>query len=115
MKSSFDIIVRVFFGMYRPTSVRRGTFMSPASPTVIRDVRVKCDRGLALMDYYCFEFKDTAEQGICGFLTSLVAQSDNHALAECLTMLMNPPTSQLVTHFIADALAYHHSDRTMRR
>jgi hypothetical protein len=50
------------------------TFMSPASPTVIKDVSVKSDRGLALRGHYYFNFKDTAEQGICDFPTSLVVQ-----------------------------------------
>jgi hypothetical protein len=35
---------------------------------------MKCDRGLALIGYYYFDFKDIAKQGIRGLLTSLLSQ-----------------------------------------
>jgi hypothetical protein len=35
---------------------------------------MKCDRGLALMGYYYFDFKDIAKQGIHGLLASLLSQ-----------------------------------------
>jgi hypothetical protein len=35
---------------------------------------MKCDRGLALMAYYYFDFKDIAKQGIHGLLASLLSQ-----------------------------------------
>jgi len=35
---------------------------------------MKCDRGLALMGYYYFDFKDIAKQGIRGLLASLISQ-----------------------------------------
>jgi len=50
------------------------TFMSPTSSTIIQQVKTKCDRGLALMGYYYFDFKDIAKQGIRGLLTSLLSQ-----------------------------------------
>ena len=45
-----------------------------ARSSVIQEVKLKCDRGLALMGYYYFDFKDIAKQGIRGLLVSLVAQ-----------------------------------------
>ena len=35
---------------------------------------MKCDRGLALMGYYYFDFKDIAKQGIRGLLAPLLSQ-----------------------------------------
>ena len=35
---------------------------------------MKCDRGLALMGYYYFDFKDIAKQGIRGLIASLLSQ-----------------------------------------
>ena len=35
---------------------------------------MKCDRGLALMGYYYFDFKDIAKQSIRGLLASLLSQ-----------------------------------------
>jgi hypothetical protein len=35
---------------------------------------MKCDRGLALMGYYYFDFKDIAKQDIRGLLISLLSQ-----------------------------------------
>jgi hypothetical protein len=34
---------------------------------------MKCDRGLALMGYYYFDFKDIAKQGVHGLLASLLS------------------------------------------
>ena len=48
--------------------------MLPTSSTIIQNVRAKCNRGLALMGYYYFDFKNVAKQGIRGLLTSLLAQ-----------------------------------------
>ena len=89
---------------------------------------MKCDRGLALMGYYYFDFKDIAKQGIRGFLTSLLAQfcaksnpcyqilselysgnhagsqqPDNEALTECLKEMLRLP-QQLTMYIIVDAI-----------
>ncbi len=48
--------------------------MLPTSSTIIQEIKAKCDRGLALMGYYYFDFKDIAKQGIRGLLTSLLSQ-----------------------------------------
>jgi len=44
------------------------------SSTIIQQIKTKCDRGLALMGYYYFDFKDIAKQGIRGFLASILSQ-----------------------------------------
>jgi len=49
-------------------------FMFPTSSTIIQEIKTKCERGLALMGYYYFDFKDIAKQGIRGLLTSLLSQ-----------------------------------------
>jgi len=46
----------------------------PTSSTVIQQIKMKCDRGLALMGYYYFDFKDIAKQGVRGLLASLLSQ-----------------------------------------
>jgi hypothetical protein len=48
--------------------------MSSTSSTIIQQIKTKCDRGLTLMGYYYFDFKDIAKQGIRGLLTSLLSQ-----------------------------------------
>jgi len=48
--------------------------MLPTSSTIIQQIKTKCDRGLALMGYYYFDFKDITKQGIYGLLTSLLSQ-----------------------------------------
>src|SRR5260221_10183565 len=48
--------------------------MLPTSSTIIQEIKTKCDRGLALMGYYDFDFKDIAKQGIHGLLASLLSQ-----------------------------------------
>ena len=48
--------------------------MLPASSTIIQQVQIKFDRGLALLGYYYFDFKDIAKQGIRGLLASLLSQ-----------------------------------------
>ena len=48
--------------------------MLPTSSTIVEEIKTKCDRGLALMGYYYFDYKDIAKQDIRGLLTSLVAQ-----------------------------------------
>ena len=89
---------------------------------------MKCDRGLALMGYYYFDFKDIAKQGIRGLLTSILAQlcaksdpcyqilsnlysennagsqqPENHALTDCLKEILGLP-QQPMTYIILDAL-----------
>jgi hypothetical protein len=89
---------------------------------------MKCDRGLALMGYYYFDFKDIAKQGIRGLLTSLLAQfcaksdpcykilsalySENHAgsqqpdsyaLTECLKEMLRL-SQQPMMYIIVDAI-----------
>src|SRR5712691_1697842 len=49
-------------------------FMSPNSSTIIQEIKTKCDRGLALMGCYYFDFKDITKQGIRGLLASLLSQ-----------------------------------------
>ena len=44
------------------------------SSTIIQQIKMKCDRGLALMGYYYFDFKDIAKQDIRGLLASLLSQ-----------------------------------------
>ena len=81
---------------------------------------MKCDRGLALMGYYYFDFKDISKQGIHGLLTSLLSQlsaksdpcyqilsnlysennagsqqPDNHALNDCLKEMLRFPITHL--------------------
>jgi len=102
--------------------------MLPTSSTIIQNVTAKCDRGLALMGYYYFDFKNIAKQGIRGLLTSLLAQfcaksdpcyqilSDlysennaglrqpgNGALFECLKKMLGLP-QQPTKYIILDAL-----------
>src|SRR5579863_9680406 len=48
--------------------------MFPTSSTIIEQIKTKCNRGLALMGYYYFDFKDIAKQGIRGLLASLLSQ-----------------------------------------
>ena len=48
--------------------------MLPTSSTIIQQIKAKCSRGLALMGYYYFDFKDIAKQGIRGLLASLLSQ-----------------------------------------
>jgi hypothetical protein len=48
--------------------------ISGARSSIIQDVKLKCNCGLALMGYFYFDFKDIAKQGICGLLISLIAQ-----------------------------------------
>ena len=48
--------------------------MLPTSSTIIQQIKMKCDRGLALMAYYFFDSKDIAKQGIRGLLASLLCQ-----------------------------------------
>jgi len=48
--------------------------MLPTSSTIIQQIKTKCDRGLALMGYYYFDFKDITKQGIRGLLASLLSQ-----------------------------------------
>ena len=49
-------------------------FMFPTSSTVIQQIKMKCDRGLALMSYYYFDPEDIAKQDIRGLLASLLSQ-----------------------------------------
>ena len=90
--------------------------MSTTSSTIIQQIKTKCVRGLALMGYYYFDFKDIAKQGIRGLLASLLSQfcatsdpcykiladlySENHegshqpnskALIECLKEILRLP------------------------
>ena len=80
------------------------------------------------MGYYYFDFKDIAKQGVCGLLTSLIAQlgaksdacyqilsdlytendagsqqPDNHALTECLKAMLKLPMQPMM-YIIMDAL-----------
>ena len=89
---------------------------------------MKCDRGLALMGYYYFDFKDIAKQGIHGLLTSLLAQlgaksdpcyrilsqlysennagsqqPENYVLTDCLKEMLRLP-QQPMTYIVVDAL-----------
>jgi NACHT domain len=102
--------------------------MLGASSSIIQEVKLKCDRGLALMGYYYFDFKDIAKQGIRGLLTSLVAQfcaksdpchrilsslySENHAgsqqpnndaLKKCLKAMLRLPQRPTM-YIIVDAI-----------
>ena len=94
-----------------------------ARSSIIQEVKLKCDRGLALIGYYYFDFKDTAKQDIRGLLASLISQfcaksdpchqilsnlySENHAgsqqpnndaLKKCLKAMLKLP--QRPTMFI---------------
>jgi hypothetical protein len=100
----------------------------PTSSTIIQEVKAKCDRGLALMCYFYFDFKTSAKQGIRGLLTSLLSQlcaksdpcyhilsemySDNnagsqkpgnHSLITCLKAMLELP-QQPINYIILDAL-----------
>ena len=48
--------------------------MCLTSSTIIQQIKMKCDRGLALLAYYYFDFKDIAKQDIRGLLASLLSQ-----------------------------------------
>jgi len=114
--------------MYYSTSSLPNTFTLPISSTIIQSVKAKCDRGLALMGYYYFDFNTVAKQGIRGLLTSLLSQlcaksnpchdilSDlyseniagsqqpgNDALTECLKKMLRLP-QQPMKYIIMDAL-----------
>ena len=103
-------------------------FILGTSSSVIQEVNMNCERGLALMGYYYFDFKDTAKQGIRGFLTSLLAQfcaksdpcyeilsalysknhagsqqPDNEALIECLKEILRLPLAP-TRYIILDAI-----------
>ena len=103
-------------------------FIVPSSSAIIQEVKMKCDRGLALMGYYYFDFKDVAKQGIRGLLTSLLAQlsaksdpcyqilsdlySENNAgsqqpenlvLTDCLKQMLRLPRLP-TTYIIVDAI-----------
>jgi len=89
---------------------------------------MKCDRGLGLMGYYYFDFKDIAKQGIRGLLTSMISQfcaksdscyqilselhseyhagsqqPDNDVLTECLKKILRLP-QQPKKYIIVDAI-----------
>ena len=59
---------------YQNKSYFLSVFILPISSSIINEIKTKCDRGLALMGYYYFDFKDIAKQGIRGLLTSLLSQ-----------------------------------------
>ena len=102
--------------------------MIPSSSTIIQGIKMKCDRGLALMGYYYFDFKDIAKQGIHGLLTSLLSQlgaksdpcyrilsqlysennagsqqPENYVLTDCLKEMLRLP-QQPMTYIVVDAL-----------
>ena len=102
--------------------------MLSTSSTIIQQVKTKCDRGLALMGYYYFDFKDIAKQGIRGLLTSLLSQfcaksdpcyqilsnlylennagsqqPDNESLTECLKEILRLPHAPM-RYIIVDAI-----------
>jgi hypothetical protein len=102
--------------------------MSLNSSSIIREVKEKCNSGLALMGYYYFDFRDTTKQDIRGLLASLLAQlcaksdpchdilselysennagsqqPDNHSLMECLRKMIRLPRQPMV-YIIVDAL-----------
>jgi hypothetical protein len=114
--------------MCHPTSPFSGTSIIPSSSSIIHEIKMKCDRGLALMGYYYFDFKDIAKQGIHGLLTSLLSQlcarsdpcyqilshlylennagsqqPENQALTDCLKEMLRLP-QQPMTYIIVDAL-----------
>jgi len=95
-------------------------FILPTSSSIINEIKTKCDRGLALMGYYYFDFKDIAKQGIRGLLASLLSQfcaksdpcyhilsglysennagsqqPDDEALAECLKEILILPDAPM--------------------
>ena len=99
-----------------------------ARSSIIQEVKLKCDRGLALMGYFYFDFKDIAKQGIRGLLASLIAQfcaksdpchqilsnlySENHAgsqqpnndaLKKCLNAMLRL-SQQPTIYIIVDAI-----------
>jgi hypothetical protein len=103
-------------------------FIVSTSSTIIQQVKMKCDRGLALMGYYYFDFKDIAKQGVRGVLTSILSQlcaksdpcyqilsdlysennagsqqPDNQALTDCLKEMLTVPQLPM-TYIIMDAL-----------
>ena len=67
--------IRKDYSLVRGTSSRIcSVFMLPTSSSIIQQVKTRCDRGLALMGYYYFDFNDIAKQGIRGLLISLLSQ-----------------------------------------
>ena len=95
-------------------------FILPTSSSIINEIKMKCDQGLALMGYYYFDFKDIAKQDIRGLLISLLSQfcaksdpcyhilsdlysendagsqqPDDEALAECLKEILFLPDAPM--------------------
>ena len=104
--------------------------LSPSltSSSIIQEIKVECDSGLALMGYYYFDFRDTTKQDIRGLLSSLLAQlcaksdscydilselysknnagsqqPDNRSLTECLKKMLQLPLQPMI-FIIVDAV-----------
>lgn len=101
---------------------------SLTSSSIIQEIKVECDSGLALMGYYYFDFRDTEKQDIRGLLTSLLAQlcaksdscyeilsklysknnagseqPNNRSLTECLKEMLQLPLQPMI-FIIVDAV-----------
>jgi NACHT domain len=102
--------------------------MYPVSSSVIQDIEVMCQAGIASMAYFYFDFRDANKQGLCDLVSSLLTQlsacsgpccdilSDLYLthnkgknqpsdaiLAECLTKMLTLP-DQSPIYLIVDAL-----------
>jgi hypothetical protein len=104
--------------------------LSPSltSSSIIQEIKVEGDSGLALMGYYYFDFRDIKKQDVGGLLTSLLAQlcaksdscydilselysknnagslkPNNRSLTECLKKVLQLPL-QLMIFIILDAV-----------
>ena len=103
-------------------------FILSTSSTIIQEIKLLRDTGLALMGYFYFDFRDTAKQDIRGLLSSLLAQlcaksdscydilsrlystydagsqqPDDDALVECLKDMLKIPRQPAI-YIIVDAL-----------
>jgi hypothetical protein len=103
---------------YVPSLVRMCVKYSYSiSSSIIQQVKTKCDRGLALMGYYYFDFKDIAKQGIRGLLTSLLSQfcAKSDPCNEVLSDLYSEndagsrqPTNKVLTESLIQVLRLPH-------
>ncbi len=50
-----------------------------SSSTIIQDVKIKCDAGLASMAYFYFDFRDINKQHCRDLVTSLLTQLSSHS------------------------------------
>lgn len=100
---------------------KAGSGKSVLCSSIIQEIKVDCDSGLALMGYYYFDFRDPTKQDIRGLLASLftqlcaksdpchdilselysknnagLQQPDNRGLTECLKRMLQLPVQPMI-------------------